>query len=78
VVLERRVAPDGRRESLDEVTTRLMLLIAALLPVRHRGAYDPLLGAAGPTAGDAGGGAGEEAGPLDAPPSAGPPRPNRE
>lgn len=78
VVLERRVAPDGRRESLDEVTTRLMLLIAALLPERHRGVYGPLLGAGGPTAGDVDGGAGEETEPADTPPSEGPPRPNRE
>ena len=31
--------PDGRKESLDDVTTRLMLRIAALLPERHRGVY---------------------------------------
>jgi 1-acyl-sn-glycerol-3-phosphate acyltransferase len=45
-VLEREVGPDGRRESLEEVTTRLMLRIAALLPERHRGVYGPLLAAA--------------------------------
>ncbi len=46
-VLERRVGPDGRKESLDDVTTRLMLRIAALLPVRHRGVYADRLAAAG-------------------------------
>ncbi len=42
-VLDRRVRADGRKESLDDVTTRLMLRIAELLPDRHRGAYGPLL-----------------------------------
>ncbi len=42
-VLERLVGPDGRKESLDDATTRLMLRIAALLPERHRGAYAALL-----------------------------------
>jgi 1-acyl-sn-glycerol-3-phosphate acyltransferase len=45
-VLERGVGPDGRKESLDEVTTRLMLRIAELVPERHRGYYAPLLAAA--------------------------------
>lgn len=51
-VLERRVAPDGTREPLEDVTTRLMLRIAELLPERHRGVYGPLLaspGAGGPS-----------------------------
>ena len=43
-VVERGVGPDGRRESLDDVTTRLMLHIAELLPERHRGVYGPLVG----------------------------------
>jgi 1-acyl-sn-glycerol-3-phosphate acyltransferase len=51
-VLERTVGPDGRKESLEEVTTRLMLRIAALLPERHRGFYGPLLAGA-PSAGAA-------------------------
>jgi hypothetical protein len=42
-VLERRVAPDGTKEPLEDVTTRLMLQIAELLPERHRGVYGPLL-----------------------------------
>ena len=42
-VLERGTAPDGTREALEEVTTRLMLHIAELLPERHRGVYGPLL-----------------------------------
>ncbi len=50
-VLERGGGPDGAKESLDDVTTRLMLRIAELLPERHRGVYGPLLaprpGAAG-------------------------------
>lgn len=44
-VLERGIAPDGTKESLESVTTRLMLHIAGLLPERHRGVYGPLLGA---------------------------------
>jgi 1-acyl-sn-glycerol-3-phosphate acyltransferase len=44
--LQRGIGPDGRKESLDEVTTRLMLRIAELLPERHRGVYAPLLAAA--------------------------------
>jgi len=44
-VLERRVAPDGTKEPLEDVTTRLMLHIAELLPERHRGIYAPLLDA---------------------------------
>lgn len=44
-VLERGTGADGRRESLEDVTTRLMLRIAALLPERHRGVYGPLLAA---------------------------------
>jgi 1-acyl-sn-glycerol-3-phosphate acyltransferase len=46
-VLERGVGPDGRKESLDDVTTRLMLRIAALLPERHRGVYAGRFAAAG-------------------------------
>lgn len=42
-VLERERGPDGQRESMEDVTTRLMLRIAALLPERHRGVYGPLL-----------------------------------
>jgi len=49
-VLERRVAPDGTKESLEDVTTRLMLHIAELLPERHRGFYGPLLALAGAAA----------------------------
>lgn len=45
-VLERRVAPDGTKEPLEDVTTRLMLHIAELIPERHRGVYGPLLAAA--------------------------------
>jgi len=41
--LERETRPDGTRESLEDVTTRLMVRIAALLPERHRGVYAPLL-----------------------------------
>jgi len=48
--LERAVAPDGRKEPLEDVTTRLMLHIAELLPERHRGVYGPLLAAAGAAA----------------------------
>jgi 1-acyl-sn-glycerol-3-phosphate acyltransferase len=47
--LERRMGPDGRKESLEDVTTRLMLHIAALLPPRQQGVYGPLLDAAGGT-----------------------------
>jgi 1-acyl-sn-glycerol-3-phosphate acyltransferase len=49
-VLERRLGPDGRKESLDDVTLRLMLRIAELLPERHRGVYAAPLaaGAAAP------------------------------
>lgn len=42
-VLERRIAADGTKEPLEDVTTRLMLHIAELLPERHRGVYGPLL-----------------------------------
>ena len=42
-LLERGLGPDGRKESLEDVTTRLMLHIAELLPERHRGHYGPLL-----------------------------------
>ncbi|MFH1475202.1 MAG: lysophospholipid acyltransferase family protein [Chloroflexota bacterium] len=42
-VLERRLAPDGTKEPLEDVTTRLMLHIAELIPERHRGVYGPLL-----------------------------------
>lgn len=45
-ILERGRRPDGQRESMEDVTTRLMLRIAALLPERHRGAYGPLLAGA--------------------------------
>jgi 1-acyl-sn-glycerol-3-phosphate acyltransferase len=55
-VLERRTL-DGRRESLEEVTDRLMERIAILLPPAYRGAYAdrvdggwPEGGAAGPVA----------------------------
>lgn len=41
--LERGIGPDGKKESLEDVTTRLMLHIAELLPERHRGFYGPLL-----------------------------------
>lgn len=44
-VLERGLRADGERESLEDVTTRLMLRIAALLPERQRGVYGPLLAA---------------------------------
>jgi len=52
--LERRVLPDGRKESLEEVTDRLMRRIAALVPEDQRGVYatavipDPGPAAAGP------------------------------
>src|SRR5450756_446681 len=46
-VLERGVGTDGRKEPLEDVTTRLMLRIAALLPPRHQGVYGPLLAADG-------------------------------
>ncbi len=46
-VVERRVAPDGTKESLEDVTTRLMLHVAELLPERHRGVYGPLLAPGG-------------------------------
>ena len=42
-VLERRAGPDGKKESLDAVTLRLMLRIAELLPERHRGVYGTAL-----------------------------------
>ena len=45
-VLERGIGADGRKESLDDVTTRLMLRIASLLPERHRGVYAALAAAA--------------------------------
>jgi 1-acyl-sn-glycerol-3-phosphate acyltransferase len=44
-LLERGRRPDGQRESMEDVTTRLMLRIAALLPERHHGFYGPLLAA---------------------------------
>ena len=47
-VLERGIAPDGTREPLADVTTRLMLHIAELLPERHRGVYGPLPEASSP------------------------------
>lgn len=46
-VLERLVRADGSRETLEDVTTRLMLHIAALLPPRQQGVYGPLLAAGG-------------------------------
>jgi len=42
-VLERGVGTEGRKEPLEDVTTRLMLRIAALLPPRHQGVYGRLL-----------------------------------
>jgi hypothetical protein len=42
----RGVDADGHKESLEAVTTRLMLHIAALLPPRQQGVYGPLLDAA--------------------------------
>ncbi len=50
-VLERGTGPDGKKESLEDVTTRLMLRIAELLPERHRGVYGPLLEASAEGAG---------------------------
>ena len=50
-VVERRTGADGRKESLEDVTTRLMLHIAALLPPRQQGVYGPLLGVDGSPAG---------------------------
>jgi 1-acyl-sn-glycerol-3-phosphate acyltransferase len=50
-VLERLTGPDGRKESLQNVTTRLMLHIAALLPPRQQGVYGPLLAPDGPPGG---------------------------
>jgi 1-acyl-sn-glycerol-3-phosphate acyltransferase len=47
-VLERRIGPDGTKESLEDVTTRLMLHIAELLPERHRGVYGALAEASAP------------------------------
>jgi len=47
-VLERGIAPDGTREPLADVTARLMLHIAELLPERHRGVYGPLPEASSP------------------------------
>jgi 1-acyl-sn-glycerol-3-phosphate acyltransferase len=44
--LVRGVDADGHKESLEAVTTRLMLHIAALLPPRQQGVYGPLLDAA--------------------------------
>ncbi len=49
--VERRIGPDGRKESLEDVTTRLMLHIAVLLPPRQQGVYGPLLGVDGSPAG---------------------------
>lgn len=37
--LERGVGPDGAKESLEDVTTRLMLHVAELIPEEHRGVY---------------------------------------
>jgi 1-acyl-sn-glycerol-3-phosphate acyltransferase len=58
-LLERGIGPDGTKESLEDVTTRLMLHIAELLPERHRGFYGPLL------AGSASGPGGSASGPAD-------------
>jgi 1-acyl-sn-glycerol-3-phosphate acyltransferase len=44
--LERGRRADGQRESMEDVTTRLMLRIAELLPERHRGVYGPLVAGA--------------------------------
>ncbi len=44
-VLQRGLGPDGRKESLEEVTTRVMMRIAELLPERHRGVYSGMLAA---------------------------------
>ncbi len=41
--VRREIGPDGRKEALEDVTNRLMLRIAELLPARHRGVYGPLL-----------------------------------
>lgn len=38
-LLERGVGPDGSKESLEQVTTRLMRRIAELVPERQRGVY---------------------------------------
>jgi 1-acyl-sn-glycerol-3-phosphate acyltransferase len=37
--VERRILPDGRKETLEEVTDRLLRRIADLLPEDHRGVY---------------------------------------
>lgn len=54
--LDRGIGPDGERESLEEVTDRLMVRIAELLPARHRGVYAHLVaggqGAPAPVSGD--------------------------
>jgi 1-acyl-sn-glycerol-3-phosphate acyltransferase len=50
--LERRTV-DGKREDLEQVTTRLMERIAALLPAQYRGAY-PADAAGGRAASEAG------------------------
>ena len=52
-VLERQ-ALDGRRESLEEVTDRLMERIAILLPPAYRGAYAERVGDGPPEGGAAG------------------------
>jgi 1-acyl-sn-glycerol-3-phosphate acyltransferase len=49
-ILERGLGPDGKKEPLEAVTTRLMLHIAELLPERHRGVYGPLLAGTAPDA----------------------------
>jgi 1-acyl-sn-glycerol-3-phosphate acyltransferase len=48
--VERRILGDGRKETLEEVTERLMRQIAVLLPEDDRGAYGaPPVPATGPT-----------------------------
>jgi 1-acyl-sn-glycerol-3-phosphate acyltransferase len=49
-ILERGLGPDGKKEPLEAVTTRLMLHIAELLPERYRGVYGPLLAGTAPDA----------------------------
>ncbi len=52
--LHRGVGPDGRKETLEAVTTRLMVRIAALLPERQRGVYGNVLVGEGAARGPAG------------------------
>jgi len=46
--VERRVLPDGRKETLEEVTDRLMRRIAALVPEDQRGVYGAVTSAPEP------------------------------